>query len=37
MPATGPSPALLRLAWTDLPLDSVPTPKGEMALHRSLT
>jgi len=37
MPATGPSPALLRLAWTDLPLESVPNPKGEMALHRSLT
>ncbi|HQV04620.1 MULTISPECIES: esterase-like activity of phytase family protein [unclassified Novosphingobium] len=26
-----------RLAWTDVPLESVPTPKGEMALHRSLT
>lgn len=29
--------AVRRLAWTDLPLDRVPTPKGEMALHRSLT
>jgi len=26
-----------RLAWTDVALESVPTPKGEMALHRSLT
>ena len=26
-----------RLAWTDLALECVPTPKGEMALHRSLT
>ncbi|MEY4952030.1 MAG: hypothetical protein RL299_454 [Pseudomonadota bacterium] len=26
-----------RLAWTDLALESVSTPKGEMALHRSLT
>ena len=26
-----------RLTWTDLPLERVRTPKGEMALHRSLT
>lgn len=26
-----------RLVWTDQPLESVSTPKGEMALHRSLT
>lgn len=26
-----------RLAWTDVALESVPTPKGEMVLHRSLT
>ncbi len=32
-----PQPIARRLAWTDLALESVPTPKGEMALHRSLT
>lgn len=26
-----------RLAWTDVALECVPTPKGEMVLHRSLT
>jgi hypothetical protein len=26
-----------RLAWTDVALESVPTPKGEIVLHRSLT
>ena len=26
-----------RLAWTDVALEAVPTPKGEMTLHRSLT
>lgn len=31
-----PGPAR-RLTWTDIPLERVPTPKGEMALHRSLT
>lgn len=31
------SPIPHRLTWTDLPLDRVPTPKGDMALHRSLT
>ena len=37
MPETALPPALRRLAWSDQPLESPATPKGEMALHRSLT